>query len=62
MGLSKQGILMAEIIESESLRDKLKQKRVPVAEINKFLAYVRGEQQKEAGKEANKRPVSGNNR
>jgi hypothetical protein len=52
---------MAEIVESESLRDKLKQKRVPVAEINKFLAYVRGEQQKEATKEPNKRPVTSNN-
>lgn len=52
---------MAEIVESESLRDKLKQKRVPVAEINKFLAYVRGEQQKESSKPADKRPVSGNN-
>lgn len=52
---------MAEIVESESLRDKLKQKRVPVAEINKFLAYVRGEQQKESTKAADKRPVTGNN-
>lgn len=51
---------MAEIKESESLREKLKTKRVPVAEINKFLAYIRGAQQQESSKDSDKRPVTGN--
>jgi len=40
------------------LREKLKKKRVPVDDINRFLAYVMGEKQKEQGKD--KKPVTNN--
>lgn len=38
---------MAEVKENETLRDRLKKKRVPVADIGKFLAYERQAKQAE---------------
>ena len=54
---------MADV--DETLKERLKKKRVPVDEVNKFLAYVRGAQQQEAANKAKKAdaptPVTNNN-
>lgn len=44
--------------EPTTLKDKLKKMRVPVADINKFLAYLAGEQHKERNKDY--QPVTNN--
>lgn len=46
--------------QAQTLKDKLKKMRMPVDDINKFLAYVTEERIKEAKKDANKRPVTSN--
>lgn len=46
--------------EPVTLKDKLKKMRMPVDDINKFLAYISGERAKEKGKESNKQPVTNN--
>lgn len=43
-----------------SLKDKLKKMRMPVDDINTFLAYVTEEKTKEAKKDSDKRPVTNN--
>lgn len=46
--------------EPITLKDKLKKMRVPVADINKFFAYLDGERRAEARKDQDKRPVTSN--
>ncbi len=49
---------MSQVTEGVTLKDKLKKMKMPVTEINKFLAYVNGEKSKEQGKD--KKPVTSN--
>jgi len=44
----------ADITEKTPLRERLKKLKVPVSEINKFMAYIQGEQTKERAAKAKK--------
>lgn len=51
---------MAQVEELAGLKQKLTEKKMPEASINKVLGYLQGEIKAEAKKEQNKRPVTGN--
>lgn len=57
-GSADQVSVAQQEFDSLPLKKKLLKKKVPAADVNKFLAYVQSEKNKEAGKD--KKPVTGN--